>query len=440
MMTAVRRAVQAWGHDDRAVFLAFLAIGLVLYSAILELRPLRGDNLYVLAWVDQAAPEALISLDRRIYPEWRPLAYATIWVEHQVLQLRAVGVHHFINLLLLITCLWLVFRLVVELTGSRAAAFAAGTLLLIDRRSLESLFWIVERQGSMACLFGLGALLVVLRAGPELSRRRGVAVGLLLLASALSKEYGLAFAAALAVHGWQQQRRALVVASVAAPLAYVALRLAAIGMPAGQYCEEMGFFTAQRIVCMAPGSLTEWPQMVYNVLATGFGTALPGLLGENGVIHIRPLRLAFGVLLLATAVPGFLFGGPFVRSLAVLPIANALLSFVVFAQRNQLIATCAIAIASGVGLAAGQRWLARTGATPAWRAALVTLALTIAAGQALSSYQRVNVEVARLPEQDPCDAELRGRSFGDAFVKRVKATFDLPDPNCRKADAEAGGG
>lgn len=194
-------------HADIAAFLLLLGLGLTLYFPILDLLPLRSDNLYVLAWVDHASIASLFGLDPAIYPEWRPLAYQTIWLEHSIIQLRQVGLHHFVNLLLWVTCAWLVYRLVDELASSRAWAFTVAALLVVDSRAAESLIWIVERQSTLACCLGLLACLIVVRARQRaLSPATFIGVTVLLLGAALGKEYGLAFAAALILHGALSRR------------------------------------------------------------------------------------------------------------------------------------------------------------------------------------------------------------------------------------------
>ena len=82
---------------------------------------------------------------------------------------------------------------------------------------MSSLVLIEERQSSLACLFGLAAWLTIARAGNDrLTPAASAGVSLLLLASILSKEYGLAFAGATAAYAIGERRRNLAAAAVAA--------------------------------------------------------------------------------------------------------------------------------------------------------------------------------------------------------------------------------
>lgn len=412
-----------------------LVLAGVLYAPALDILPLHGDNLYVLAWVDQARFADLLPLDPAIYPEWRPLSYLTIWVEHRLFDLRAVFLHHAVNLLLLASCGWLVYRLAAELGGSRASAALAGVVFVADPRTLESLVWIVERQTLIACVCGLTALLVALRAGSGGFRwREVVLVAALLLAAALAKEYGLAFALAIAAYGALIRHPALATSGVAAAAVYAAMRQAFSAGATAEYCEDMGFFLATREVCFDGVSMAAAPQMIYNVAATAFGTLIPGLLGETGAYNLRPVLLVFGGTIFCLAAIGVARGPRFLGLLALVPFTNAVLSFMLFRPRNQLIGTCAVAIAFGVGLAHSRRLLEGFGSVRLLRMSLAAAGAFVLTLQMARSHTQTRVEVARLRAEEPCASSVRERPFGNAFVARVKAQFGLADANCRSYD------
>ena len=143
--------------------------------------------------------------------------------------------------------MWLVHRLSLELGASRVWALAAAALLLVDRRSIESLAWIVERQTTLACCCGLMACLAIIDARHRrLSYREMCTVAALLLAAGLSKEYGLAFAAGIACGGTLNRRTDLVWTGALAVFAYGMLRLTLADGAIGLYCEDMGHFSEKR--------------------------------------------------------------------------------------------------------------------------------------------------------------------------------------------------
>lgn len=421
---------------DLAVLVALAAVGAGLYSPIFGILPLSGDNLYVLAWVDQAPVTALLGLDPEIYPEWRPLAYWTIWIEHAAIQLRVVSVHFGVNLALWVTCAWLVYRLVGELGGSQAAAAFAGVLLLIDRRSVESLTWIVERQSTLACALGLAAGLMVVRA-PAVSltwRDRGV-VALLLLGSALGKEYGLAFTGALVCYGWNQHRRDLVQTGVAVAVVYAGLRVMAAGGATGLYCEDMGYFNQTYEACVDPLTGQGLGQLTYNVVANAVGIAVQGIFDNEGMIQVEPRRLALGLTMFALAMVGVVFGDLRLRLLALVPVFNALLGAMLYRHRNQLVGVCAMTVAVGIGLSLLHAPAFVGAARRQFAGAVLATLIALAALHGVTTRARVINEVHGLRGQDPCEAGLRRHNYGDRFAQRVKAAFGLDDPNCLETPA-----
>lgn len=429
---ALAAAIRVADRRFHLTALAALAcLGGALYFPIFRILPLGSDNLYVLAWVDQASVSRLFELDPAIYPEWRPLAYQSIWLEHSLVQLNLVAVHHLVNLLLWVGCTWLVYRLVMELTASRASALAAAMLLLIDRRSIWSLVWIVERQSTLACGCGLAACLIVVRTRTPLSSRQMLAVVLLLLGSALGKEYGLAFAAAFVGYAALERRRDLAIAGLAVAAGYVALRLSFAPGAFGLYCENMGYFFESHPRCVSPLTGMGLPQMTYNLVANAIGTAIQGLLDNEGTIFLDPARLGLGLALFALAVWGVTAGDRRLRLLALVPVFNAVLGIMTYRHRNQLVGMSALAVAVGVGLSLASTWPAPTLHRRAFRGVALALLLGLASWHLATTHQRVEDEVSDLLRNDPCQSRLRQWPYADRFAKRVKEAYGLDDPHCR---------
>jgi hypothetical protein len=427
--------VPAESKPDHATALVVLlvlgAIAWAIFLPALEILPLRGENLHALAWVDQAPAGALLAVDQEIYPEWRPLAYFTLWLEHRVIQLQWPAAHHVSNLLIWVVCAWLVFLIARELTRSTPLALFAAVVLLVDHRSIYAMTWLIERQTTLACGFGLAAILLAIRA----SRRPPTAVttwqiGGLLLASALSKEYGLAFCFALAACAITERRRQLGLAAVTAGVAYAMLRLGLAGGAFASYCDDMGFAFDIHTRCIGASTQVDWAQLVYNVAATALGTASPSLFTEEGMIEIYRWDLLIGLAFLLPAAVAVVAGAPYARLIAFVPIGNALLSFMVFRDRNQLIGAAAIAILTALGLARLQQTLGR--ATLARVVGPIALALGLAylGREAMHTHRLTTRESASLKDQEPCESAIRDRPFGDRFVTKVKTRYGMTDPEC----------
>ena len=386
----------------------------------------------MLAWADHASADALIRVDPAIYPEWRPLAYATIWLEHRLVQLSEVAAHHAVNILLWALCAWLVFLIVDALTASPFSALAAAGLLLVDQRAGSAVIWIVERQMTLACACGLAAILILVRSGPTvLSWRAALLMTALLLASPLGKEYGLAFALAIAIHGAVHRRRDHLVPAVLAAATYAGLRLIILnGGALNRYCEEMGFFVEASMQCVAPLQGENWRQMLYNSGATLVGSVVPGLLSDDGALLLRPARLALAIPVLALAAVGAA-ARPRVGVLAgLVTLLTAALSFYLYRHRNQLPVACVLAMLAGCGLAAWQRLLAHVGSTRLLRTALAAGISVAALLQVVRSHERLRREVIEAVSAEPCEVDVAHRDFVAAFAQRVTIRYDLPNTSC----------
>lgn len=422
---------------DRLIFVLLLAVGIALYAPIFAIRPLRGDNLYVLAWVHSAPFSSLLRVDPAIYPEWRPLAYLTIWIEHHLLGIGAVPVHFFVNLLIWTTAAWLIYRIVDEVAASKPAAILAALVPFFDPRATEALTWIVERQTLIACACGLLAILFLARARDrDLTRREAVMVAVALMASALGKEYGLAFAAAIVVFALWHARRVTAIAAVAAMCGYLLLRVVVAGGAVGEYCEDMGYFTTASTYCHET-SASGLAQVAYNAAASTVGTILPGLFGDLGEIGIQPRRTVRGLIWLGIAAVGWISSGPMLRMVALVPLFNGLLNFMLYRERNHLVGLCAFAILIGVGLA---RWRPELRLVPVARtlrvAVIAALALMLSWKAYVTSGHVAGV-AAHFNGEEPCESSVRERRFGPRFVTLLKTQYGMSNPQCIDEDEGA---
>jgi hypothetical protein len=420
-----RRAVEAIG-----VLVGLAVIVWWTFGAALHVHPLGGDNLYVLSWANRTTAAGLLRVDPIIYPEWRPLTYATIWVQFQWSRLDHVALYHAVNLALWTACAWLVWDLVRHVTRSRVAGLVAAVLVLTDVRAITAQTLIVERQTSMAVLFGLAAIWVLVRhRGPKLNTATAIGIGLLCLASAFSKEYGIAFAAAIGGAGLFQRRRDLLTAGVSACIVYAIARWS---IPAGAnslYCEHMGFFFSVRKVCYNGLDATGLTQMTYNVAATGVGTLLPGLLTADGQIGFAPLRLTLSIGWLAVAWLGWRQGTWLGRLAILVILGNTALNFMVYGARNQIIGVCAFGLLFGIGMAAADGWL-RSRSRSALRFALAAVIVTVLSAQAWLTRREAGEQVADLLRQDPCAEILHPDQHDPALIHEIKIKYGMADAEC----------
>jgi hypothetical protein len=421
----IQRTLEAVG-----VFAALAVVTWWMFGDVLNLRPLGGDNLYVLSWANRAPATELLRVDPVIYPEWRPLPYATIWLQFQWSRLDHVALYHAVNLSVWVACAWFIWAIVGRITGSRVASFVAAALVVTDVRALTAQTLIVERQSSMAALFGLAAIWILARSwGSTLSKLTWSAIALLCLASVFSKEYGLAFGAAILVFGVWQRRRDLLTAGAAACAVYAIARWS---IPAGAtqlYCEYMGYFGSVRKVCYNGLDATGLSQMTYNVVATGVGTLLPGLLTADGQVAIAPMRLAVSAAWLALAWVGWR-QGTWVGRVAGLVIAgNTALNFMIYTSRNQLLGVCAFGLVVGIGVAAVDTWLrSRSHRLP--QLALAGLTAIVIFTQAGLTRRETGEQVANLLTQDPCIEILHTDQHDPALMREIKIKYGMSDPGC----------
>jgi hypothetical protein len=395
-----------------------------LYAPLFHLIPFEEDNVYVLAWSAATPVSRILAVDPFYYPEWRPLAYATVWIEQHAG--APIALHFLVNLGLWIATAWLVYRITRALAASEVAGVLAGVLVLSDARATWTLVAIVERQTSLACIFGLWALWLAMRSSPRLSGRRQAAICVLLTASTLSKEYGAAFTVAMAAYGVFERRRDLWQPAAAAALAYFAVRMVVVGAITQPYCEEMYLFGTARDVCVDVTSPASYPQLAYNAFATLVNLPLLGLLSGAGQPIFAESRLATGLLFSALAVAALIKGPRVMRLIAAAAVANGLLSIMIYRDRNQLAGACALAILAGVGLRPALDALPR-----ALRTALVAAIIGLIAAQAVLARALVIERGAIAAQVDPCRLEIMDRPFVPSFVTTLKRAYGRPDADCR---------
>lgn len=432
-------------HGFPALTLAFLV--LTAFGGALNIRPFELDNVVSLSWAHRSNPLDFFTTPVEwTYPEtggtvpiYRPLAYLSIWAQEQTGGLQAT--QYFVaNLGLWLAAVLALYALVFWFTRSRLIALLAAGVFAIDGRVLTALVWIGERQSAMACLFGLLALVVVTRYGG--TDRRSFLLGgiaLLLLFAALSKEYGLAFflaAPLLAFTTRSRHWKAVAGASAGALGAYLVLRFGVAGGAAGSYCEDMGLFHRDRRVCydtLGFGARVE--QHLYNVGASFLGTFFPQLFSGDGVWLREPLRnFVPPVFVSALAAVGAVRKPRAALPLLSLVAANAILSFMVYRTRNQVVGMAGLYAAAGVGLwslAPLARERLRDWCVPVAAASLVVALGWMTWHAAHTDFALVGSYRNITDGLDPCESLRRyTRNVDRRVVVQIKTNYGLSNPSC----------
>jgi hypothetical protein len=412
-------------------FGAILTLTWFVYGRVFEILPFSGDNLYVLDVVDHATPSALLRGDPNFYPEWRPLPVATIWLQYRWSNIDGAGAYYVVNLLLWAACACLVYYAVQMVAHSAAAGLVAAAMVVTDPRPVAAVAWVVERQSSMMCLFGLLALLIVMKARQQqLTRLRWVAVFLLLLASGLSKEYGLAFAGALTVYSLRERQYDVTAAAIAAAVAYAGLRIALAGGAVAGTCQTGGYFLALRTVCYDGPHAAVLTQTAYNIGATAISSILPGVFTGDGRIGVAPQWVLMAAVWMIPAGLGWWRGPRPMQAMALVIVGNAALNFMVYLERNQLVALCTFAIVVGVGLKIADDWMRTRPSQRLIRALTAATLLCLLTVQAIRTRQVVASAVEALQRQDPCEAAADFPNIDPAFVRRIKIQYRMTNPDC----------
>jgi hypothetical protein len=378
-----------------AAVAGIVLVGIGAWGASVNGRPFSNDNVQALSLATSSNPFDYFTGGFSDLPAYRPLTELSLWLQYHVLGVNPPS-YFVVNLAAWIAVALAVYVLVYLLSASVLASALAAGVLLLDPRALSAIFVIGDRATSFLCLCGLAALMIAMRYRPDgrHARLAEYAVVILLVLAALSKEYGLAFFAAVGLVGLVSRpevRRQMIVAVVAAAVIYAFLRIVVAGNPSQTYCNTMGLGEQVRNVCYGhlpkvnagPAVvLNGWDrieQEAWNVGSSFVGTLFPSLFTPDGALNYG----SFGNFITGhanSAVPGarptgdffsrFLATGLAVLAWVRLPrktlpllglvIANALLSLTVYRARNQIAGAVGLYASAGVGLALLLPWFRST--------------------------------------------------------------------------------
>jgi hypothetical protein len=435
-----RRRPMSAAVQHGCVLAGLLFVGLMTSWPALGVRPFYLDNVISLTLAERSSPWQFWTHSFVTYqPTYRPFAFTVLWLQGQVDGLNA-SPYYLFNILLWIACAWAVYAIVYTLIRSKAIGGLVALVVLVDARATTLLWTIEERQMPLAVLAGLLALLLTVRfSGFRRRRLAAAAIGLLLLVSALSLEYGLAFSAAVVLAGLVGERgrcRPLITAAICAPLVYAGIRLGLSGGAFHDYCENQGYFTIERPdgVCLSSlRTAVRVKQHIYNVAASVVGIPFPTVFSYSGVLRPHSVaQIGARAVVFALALYGLKCRPRVTIPLIGLWLATALLSFYIYRSRNQLVGVIGLDVAAGIGLAA--LWpLLR--AWSRWRNYAIVGASALALAWVGFSADTMHTSLDQLRPvgwNDPCIAFAKHPAdVSLRIVERLKHNYGLPDPDCR---------
>jgi hypothetical protein len=404
-----------------------------VFGNALFVHPLDGDNLVALSVgpLHSAGGFFTGAAHSTYRPAYRPAAELTLWLQYHLVHLQTHS-YFAINIFVWALCACAVYAYAVLATGARALAAAAGLATMLDARGVLDVLWILERQTSLALLCGFSALLLVL-SPPRRPRLLWGGVLALILVASLAKEYGLAFIVAVPLLAWLQSRRwrPVALASAGSLVLYAVLRLGAAGGATTRFCDQMGYFRSTRTVCYSDyASLSDLKQHAWNALASFVGTFFPQLFDDFGALVTPGARgLVVPAIVTAAALLAFVRRPRFSLPLLALIVLNALLSFVLYRTRNQVIGVAALYAAAAIGLEwAWVQVAPRLGRYAAAAAAVASL-LVVAwlAQNAVLRPRTVQSFQQMAGASDPCPSLRRYHQIvSPAVVRGLQERYGLP--------------
>jgi hypothetical protein len=451
---------------------AMSTLALVLYREAVDIPVYDIDNLFSLSVGPSVGTrESLLSLLTGKYdglPAYRPVSLFALWLQYNLAGIAPES-YFVVNIVLLVGACAVLYALVYRMTGSWPAACAPAFALLVDPRIFTIVTGINERETALACLLGLLALLAVL-APPVRARPRPIAIAVfvLLLLAALTKEYGLAFSAAVFVAALLNppaRSRPVVVAVLAAVLTYAALRWFLVGGATGDYCDDMGYFDEVRLVCFGhqphgAGAVrltagAALAQHAYNVGAAFLGTFFPFLFHDLGYIASRISAVLVGWSVIVTGLALLAWRRIPHRSLPFLAllVANSILSLTLYRERNLVIGMVGLYAAAALGAVEAADWL-RSRNVPLRQLGIATVASALVLWLGYQSFGRLNDvnyqyqsrihtlaqirynKKKKRQTKDPCVHAGRtpwGHYVDPSVVHYLKLRYKLPNAACRRA-------
>ncbi|MFN8563860.1 MAG: hypothetical protein U0703_20090 [Anaerolineae bacterium] len=224
--------------------------------------------------------------------------------------------------------------------------------------------------------------------------------------------------------------KALTVVALLAVVAYGAVRLYSGVVSVADYCDDMGFFREARVVCYQDLDVGgQLQQQAYNAGASFVGTFFPGLFGGFGTIIVSYREVLIANLpIFLLAVVGFLRAPRRTLPLLGLIFLNAVLNFVIYRERNQLLGILGLYGAAGIGLAyVSQFAIVRRRIVIKWAGvSILTLSLLLQIDWTTRGLEKYHNETN---SYDPC-AFAEKYSLDMNLARQLSDKFDLDAPEC----------
>jgi hypothetical protein len=477
-VTAPRRLVSALTTSRLVTTLEVVllcAIGVWAYAPILDMPPFSLDNVAELMVAQQASVwDLLTGPFIHSVAGYRPLPHTTAIAQYDLVGASAEP-YFAVNVACAALAGLVLYAFVRTVTRDSVAAVAAGAAFLVDPRIHQALIAIGERQATIGTCLAGGALIVAY--GVALGRLRSsrltlAGLGALLLAAMLSKEFALAAAVGVAGVGILHRSRSgakLVVVAIAATAVYFAMRYGLAGGATGAYCESEGFLMRTRDVCViGPGSpgflslhggalIAQW---AWNVAAGAIGAFFPFLLRDEGALardsfssivdEVGLGTIAFYVSVAALASFAWIRRARIALPLLAVVAASAVLNFLVYRPRNELMGMFAVYGSAAIGLveilhpAQAVRALASRRRLQAATVPVVAVGCLLAL-MSVWAVQRADVLRTKIDKHVQKDdragatlCTLLGTQYriNLRIVTAIKRQYDLPNADCSRPETK----
>lgn len=335
-------------------------------------KPFGPDDLWALSQGAKTNPSAFFSASLEDYlPMYRPITYLTVWLQYQIVGINP-DPYYLTNIFIYIGCVLVLYFTVYDITSSRFSSAIASIFLLVDIRASTALFWIGERQSTLALFFGSMAILLCLKALKKNEVRSfTIIIYVLLLLSALSKEFGLSFAGILVVTSLSsappRKKQANMIIAVLVMISYVVLRFGiAESFLNPDYCETTGYRDSTINFCQNdydPNIRAKF--FLWNIGSTFVGVFFPELFSGEGQwiginlwnegninpeIYLSAANLFFSLFMIYLVYISFKTNPRKSLPFLALIVFTSSLNFLYYRPRNQLMALYGLYILLGMGL------------------------------------------------------------------------------------------
>jgi len=401
------------------------------------MRPFDADNLIALSFGNLKIGSIFAGSFTSYLPTYRPLSKLAVYLQYQLGGGEHLQSFFWINLLIWLVCAIGLYILLEKITVSRCASFVGAVGLLLDPRAIFALVWIGERQNTVCLLTGMIALYIAY-SSRKINYKNLIIINVLLLSSMLSKEFGLAFVIPVFLIVSTRTKNYRIAFSVI--LSIVIYFLARFSLGAGSnnasnFCETMGYFNHTADVCYSHMSqIAKLKQYLYNSGASLIETFLPFLFSRVGTLDNLNftfgffLKFVFSLFLFFLSIWALIARYKDTIIWLLLIILSALSNFMLFRERNLLIAVLGFYILLGIGLSLFIKKIKNKYLSIGFACAVLVLIMFF---NGLNFKQELDNFVYASGKNDPCRAfEKYSSDIDKTTVQTVSSYYNL-NLNCQ---------